>query len=452
MNKSDSKIVTFRSSGMFRQKKIYVMTVLVVTFLVLFLINAGSYFFIRQIDKHLESSLDARLVTVANFAADQLHYDIHDIFNVTDHADIQAFLNYLKTNYDLESAYIIDSTRYVLIDSDFNYDFSSNRNYLARDSLAIQSALNGMTTTSQLYSIADQKFKNVYTPLIDAQGNIIILVLEAGVDYFNIIQFFQRGLYIGSVISLALFVFLTIFLSLATRVFLHTEARLIQARRLAALGQMAATVAHEIRNPLGIIKSTSDVLREKYDKSGTKDELFGFIDDEINRLNRLVCDFLSFSREPVLNLAQYNLCQLVRNVINSVNLSHEENVNLSLDCEKEDIGAFCDADAVEQVLLNLTYNAVHAVKDIKGRVHIYIQRIKIKGKPFAQVRISDNGPGLKDGAAKIFEPFYTTKTTGSGLGLAVCRSIIEKHNGTISAENDPQGGAVFTFSIPQDER
>ena len=98
---------------------------------------------------------------------------------------------------------------------------------------------------------------------------------------------------------------------------LKTESELQKSQRLAIMGQMAATVAHEIRNPLGIIKSTSDVLREKYQNTSTPDEMFNFINEEINRLNRLVNDFLSFSREPNLNITVNDLHKLVQEAITS---------------------------------------------------------------------------------------------------------------------------------------
>ncbi len=428
------------------RRKLAVVSVVLVTFVFLLLFNLGSYFFIKRMGTHLENALDARLVTAASLATQIIEKDLTNLYDPREHSLISNLLTQIHSGNDFEAVYIIDKTFNTLVDSRIVLEMTK-RGYLREDSTEIQLALNGTITASQLHTIAGNHFKSVYAPVIDFDGNTAVLVLEANAEFLDIIHFFRRGLYIGSATSLFLLVFLTIYVIWAMRLFLRTEAQLQQSQRLAAMGQIGATMAHEIRNPLGIIKSTSDVLREKYQNRGEPDELFGYINDEIRRLNRLVNDFLSLSREPVLNVDEHNLTQLIKRAVQSFDAENRGQTKINVDAPDE-LLVSCDTDLLHQVILNLFLNSAQATEKLDIEIQVCLSIAKVRAKKFAKIEIADNGVGFADDQQKIFEPFYTTKAKGTGLGLAVSRSIIEKHGGWIEAENGKQGGAMIRFFLP----
>lgn len=427
-----------------RKRKLTASSIVGVTLLFLALINAGSYFFVRQTGEYLEKSLDERLQTSASFASQLIENEAVDFYDPLSQPLLRLALSRIHAQSNLEAAYIIAPTLEVIADSRPEI---SMRGYVREDSLAIRQALEGSIATSQLHRIAGSNFKNVYSPLFDLDGNNALLVLEANAEFLDVLSTFNKGLFAGLVISAGLLVVITIYLVLATRSLIRTERAMQQSRRLAAMGQMGATMAHEIRNPLGIIKSTADVLREKYQDADKPDELFNFINEETMRLNRLVNDFLSLSRDPVLRLDKYCLNDIIAGAVAQVQSQGGNHINIAFSAE-ERLDIACDKDLLHQTILNLLLNAQQAIGDKKGEINISLKKERVRLKNFVTIEIRDNGPGFAGDPAQAFEPFYTTKTSGTGLGLAVSKTLIEKHGGSIRAENSPKGGAVIQISLP----
>ncbi|HPN45252.1 MAG TPA: ATP-binding protein [bacterium] len=434
-------------SRLLLRRKLAVIAIILVTFIFLLLFNLGSYLFLNRMGGFLEAGLDARLDATAAAALDILETEINDLQNVTEQSLLRLRLERLRNRYDLEAVYIIDTDLQVIIDSRPELETIS-RGYLREDSAAFRQVDEGEIVTSVLHTVAGNHFKNVYAQLFDFYGNSAILVLEASAGYFNAITFFRKGLYLGTLASIILLGLLVFFLSWATKLLIKTDVELQQSQRLAAMGQMAATVAHEIRNPLGIIKSAGDVLREKYQKPEQPDEMWDFINEETGRLNRLVNNFLSFSREPQLHLAVHDLQQLVQEAINSFNAEKLGETHVVFKPAAKELPVNCDRDMLHRVLMNLLINARQAVTGGNAAITITIGRENSKGKSFAVVEISDNGTGISGNPEEIFNPFFTTKTQGTGLGLAVSRNIIEKHGGKISAANNNGPGATIRFTVP----
>lgn len=425
------------------RRKLVVSLVVFITFLFLLLINVGSYIYIKRTGINLEASLNKRLTTAATMASILIENDLNNLYNPTDMALINLNLKLIEQDANIQSAYIIDSECNVLVDAGFGRE-NLSRGYLLDDSTTISQAITKGISISELHTLAGNHFKNAYAIISDVQENQAILVLEANAQFFDLVRFYKKGLYLATFISIFVFTFLTIFLVVATSKFLRTEEKLLESQRLAALGQMAATMAHEIRNPLGIIKSTNDVLREKYSQKDFPEELFTYVDDEVKRLNRIVNDFLAFAREPVLNLTTCDFNRLLKETVRQFQATNASNIGIQDEFEKEIINVVCDVDKIRQVLLNILLNAWQSVDNKSGKIRIWM----IRRKQFVEIFIKDNGPGFQNNIEHIFEPFYTTKTQGTGLGLSVCKSIIEKHGGKIRAENSPDGGALLCFTLP----
>lgn len=424
------------------RRKLLVAGVVALIFLFLVLLNIAAFYFVRRIGEQLESSLDARLKSTAGLTITVINSAVNNLYDPVDLQLLPFTLARVRNSSDLEAVYIVDRGLNVLVDGDPD---TPSRGYILEDSLDIRSAWNQGLATSSIHTLAGAHFKNAYAVLEDFSGNSVLLVIEANAAFFDILAFYYNSLYVNIGVSAALFIVLTVFLVLATARFLKTEEQLQETQRLAAMGQMTAVMAHEIRNPLGIIKSSADVLREKYQDPNQPDELFEFVDDEIKRLSRLVSDFLAFSREPTLEEKEADINTVVKDAVAA--FQKEYNADIQFTPDNKMAPSKLDADKLYQVLLNLFLNAWQAMGG-QGGITVETRQTKQRVRAFAEISVQDDGPGFQDDMNKIFEPFYTTKTQGTGLGLAVCRTIIEKMGGSIRAENAHGGGARITLLLP----
>lgn len=436
------------------KRKFYIRSLIIFTVLLLVGFNLGSWLFLKQMDNYLEQELEKRLTSIARLAdrillkqyIDDLLSNVEPEFALF---YIKQDLNKLIDKQELQSAFIIDRNFQVLVQGGRDFLIEPSRTYLQQDSVAIERAWLGEIAASPIHVVEGNRFKNVYAPLRDVSLEVVaLLVLEANADFFEILGLFKRGLIIGGLISFGLIIVFSFFISWMITLLIRTQESLKQSEKLAAMGQMAASMAHEIRNPLGIIKSTADVLKEKYAQVKEPDELFEYIAEEVKRLNFLVNNFLSFAREPKLNPKLAELNQAVKKAVAAIEREKsDKEIEISFH-QIEPIAPFqFDEDAVQQVLFNLLINSIHAIEQ-KGKIDISLTKIEFKNRYYAKLTVSDNGSGIAGDLSKIFEPFYSTKSSGSGLGLAISKQIIEKHGGWIEVGSQPGQGTIFWFYLP----
>jgi len=224
------------------------------------------------------------------------------------------------------------------------------------------------------------------------------------------------------------------------------EAQLHQAERLAALGEMTAGVAHEIRNPLGIISSTAELLKQRLARYEPQDRLAQIIVEESNRLNEKVTEFLDFSRPRVPNLRP---CDLEGVIDRSLELVQPEIERLGITVGREyhlnGHAQAADPDLLHQAFLNILLNAIQSMT---GGGHLTVSTTR-RGE-VEEIRFADNGQGIDpETLKKVFNPFFTTKEKGSGLGLPIVRSIIESHQGTVKINSVPGEGTTVTITLPE---
>lgn len=213
-----------------------------------------------------------------------------------------------------------------------------------------------------------------------------------------------------------------------------------RSERLASVGQFAAGLAHEVRNPLASMCASIDVLRTTLDPPEAMQRLMGNITREAERLNRLITDFLVLARPRTLEFARVQIDRLVEDVLDLFERGEHPGVELVRELERG-VEADLDADLVRQVVWNLVKNACEAMKERPGRltVRVFVEQ----DNPVLEV--SDQGPGVApEQVAKIFNPFYTTKPGGSGLGLAITNSIVEAHGARMEFQSAPGRGTVVT--------
>jgi two-component system, NtrC family, sensor histidine kinase HydH len=224
---------------------------------------------------------------------------------------------------------------------------------------------------------------------------------------------------------------------------LETELR--RKDRLSALGQAAMVIAHEVRNPLGIIKTSTEVVRNRAKLNAAEDRMLGYIIDEVRRIETLVRDFLDFAQPKTPVLMQFPLRAVIDRVA-AIAAPELARRNIGLDIRDFSEGGLVsgDPDQLHQACLNLVLNAIDAMPSggtIVAELAIVDACISLT--------IRDDGPGVADGiVAEIFNPFFTTKAKGTGLGLAKVQSVAVAHGGTASCASPPGQGAAFTITLP----
>ncbi len=224
----------------------------------------------------------------------------------------------------------------------------------------------------------------------------------------------------------------------------QTRARLAQSEKLAALGQMATMIAHEVRNPLGVMRSSAQEIRDSVRDQPNPTKATSFILNEIDRLNRVIESILGFARpiQPKLDVVRASDIATRAMLLAAEHpCNRDRRVRLDRGIDPE---VYIDADLLTQVLLDLIANALEASPP-KGDVVVEIQ-----ANGGVSICVSDSGPGVADEQReRIFEPFYTTQANGTGLGLAVSRQIVTSHGGSLSVGPSATGGARFEVRLPR---
>ncbi len=425
--------------------------------IVLVAFNFGSWFFLNRLSRSLDKELENRLSAIAGLVGRQVQTTTFpDLISRGERliakTSIDLLIDRLPREVNVQNIFLVERDFVCLKASQDLFEPGEEIFYLREDSSEVRRAWNGEITSSPLRLIASYRFKTAYAPVRDSRGEIVCLVVvEASADFLNLLQPAKRQLVIGFIVSLGVVITLAFFWYKAISNFLRSQENLRRSERLAVMGQMAATVAHEIRNPLGIIKSTAYVLRQRYEPPAQPDEMFDFIPSEVQRLNRLVNDFLSLTRDRQLNSTQSDLVKTVEKALAMVRSDEQANgVAWDFNSAVSSLPLRYDEEAITQVLLNLLFNAVQALEG-KGKIAVRLQEEQEKGKTVAHLNVQDDGPGLPAEPEKIFEPFFTTKTRGSGLGLAVCKQLVEKHGGHIAAESEKGKGTTMHVWLPKDE-
>ncbi len=226
------------------------------------------------------------------------------------------------------------------------------------------------------------------------------------------------------------------------------QAQLELAERLAALGEMVAGVAHEIRNPLGIISSTAELLRKRLESDAANNRLATVIEEEVNRLNQTVTEFLDFARPREPNLQPAAVEDIIERGLEFLRPEIERH-HISLERRYAENGRplWVDPDLLYRAFLNILINAIQAMPQ-GGNLTVTTQPgPQGKGR---KIIFQDTGEGiLPENAKKIFNPFFTTKDKGSGLGLSIVKGIIESHQGQISIDSDVDRGARVSIILPE---
>lgn len=223
----------------------------------------------------------------------------------------------------------------------------------------------------------------------------------------------------------------------------QSREALLRAERLKALGEMAAVVAHEVRNPLAAMGGALQILDTRLSHAPGDQKIVRMVLERLRGLNAMITEMLSYARPKVLSLDSVDLLAIAGEVVESA-AADPSGAGVQLQHEGERVLCRGDRAQLTGVVLNLVINAMQA---LAGRGSVWV-RVAQEGA-WCELSVVDDGPGVPEALRiRIFEAFYTTRGGGTGLGLAIARGVVERHGGTLELVSPPEGGAVFRMRLP----
>ena len=289
-------------------------------------------------------------------------------------------------------------------------------------------------------------------------GEVIMGVIEIAKDlskdYKAILRLQSRIILVSSLVMTVLFLVLRTIVSRAGKIIeartlerLKLEEQLNKSERLAHLGTMVATVSHEIKSPLGIVRSTAEILKKRIQSVAPGSEnLAQIVIDETKRLNTIVTEFLDFARPQAPILKELDVNVVLKRAASFIKpMVERQQVVVNTSYSLDSIVKKVDEDMLYRCFLNILLNSIQAMPD-GGNLTI-VTEIITGGQ--VKITLSDSGPGMNaDKVSQIFQPFFTDKHKGTGLGLAIVRNSIEQHNGEILVESKIDEGTTFNIILP----
>jgi signal transduction histidine kinase len=258
--------------------------------------------------------------------------------------------------------------------------------------------------------------------------------------------------YVSEIVELVFYYFIAILSgALVDREFMarrkqqQAELQVERSHKLSLAGQIAAGVAHEIKNPLASIKGAADIITDDNTSAAEKQEFKGILRDEIRRIDGTVAEFLSFARPKETEFKRVDLSHIVRACIKQMATQSKQAGTVVESDIQGDIIVNGDTEKLHQAVLNLILNAIQASPP---GTTITVNLCKEQGS-LAKLLVTDTGPGIDSSEIEhVFEPFYTTRSSGTGLGLAVVKSIINNHGGEVTLQSDVGRGTTATVTLP----
>ena len=219
-----------------------------------------------------------------------------------------------------------------------------------------------------------------------------------------------------------------------------------KAGHLASIGELAAGLAHEIKNPIAGMKGALEIINQKADPSDPNREIFTEMLLQIDKINKIIHDLLSYARPKEMKKVAVDPNEAINNAIKFARTQiSDKEIDIQFKSLSNGTLALIDADKIQEVMLNLMVNSISAIHS-KGRISIELHE---KSQKELEILFSDDGMGIKEEhLSQIFNPFFTTKSRGTGLGLSICKKIIEAHNGSIEVSSKPKEGTTFSIRLP----
>jgi signal transduction histidine kinase len=415
--------------------------------IVVFLVNLVGWFFYLRTRKYFLDELDKRLLSIVSITSTQLEIDYISLLTPGDensffYQKTQKELREIVSLNHLKDLFILDQENCLLISSEKDAKIGDEYFIFKLDLEELVEAWRGVAKTSPLCKIDNAFYKNAYFPLKNKKGETVaVLVARTEAAFLKGLNLIKPTLFFLGIISLVLVILLGSFFSQLVKLIFSLEASARRADKLSTIGQIASGVAHEVKNPLSVIRSGLELLQDD-----VKTELIPEMIEEVDRLDQTIQNFLQYARLKEVALEKGDLNEIIEAVLKLSSYQLKKGrIKVQLNLEKDLPPFWFDRRLMKQVLLNLVLNAQEAMKE-GGEIIIKTAK---RGKKIS-LSIKDTGEGIERvQLKKIFDPFFTTKKEGTGLGLFIANSIIRQHCGEIKVESKKGEGTKFEIILPE---
>ncbi|MBT3317046.1 hypothetical protein HN388_03620 [bacterium] len=398
----------------------------------------------KSSSQRLDMALGHRLTGVAVTASylvdgDSLSVWSYDPIETVEFDWLRSRLEQIRIENELAEITLCDVDGFVLISAARRMKRNTPNAFWQLDGDAVFQAQSGTPTASELYVSGDLYQKSAHAPVYNYDGKITgIISVEGNADFFDSLTTLRRGALVTGAMVLLFLILMGVLLLRLQRSILLWRSAVMRQENLAAMGRMTAGIAHEIRNPLGIIRATGEHLVSRLQEQGIEDPTADYIPEEVDRLDRILTRYLAFGKGDKTEFLPLDFQKLVSRSVEMIQTESEINITQTSSGQKSPVTG--DSPGLQQVLLNLLLNARDVGDEITVALNWQPKQVTLT--------VSDNGPGLGNLTDdKLFEPFTTSKEKGSGLGLALVRRIVEEHGGTVKLANQTVG-AVATVILP----
>lgn len=441
---------------------------LLLVLLLLLLFNFPIWRLLALMETSLESALNERLRWSAHWILDGIRTgerppavldllqnqprereaELLNVFEDTNSfADLAARLSALQLGNELDQAVLITTSGLVVADSTATMSPGEDYRFAALDAAQLAEARAGRMSATTLYVVEKRPFKRLYAPMVHNARVVAVMQVSISPEYLSEITLLRRRVWMQSIAGSVMLLIVAVSV---WRLFVNLvamEQRAMQSARVEAMGALAGGVAHELRNPLSIVRVLAEEIRGESPPGSRSAENAADIIGETDRLNEMVAQFLSLSRPPdahgtalvELGAEIARVTQLVRKG------TADDRVRIETDLPDNPVLVRADERALRQVFLNLLINANEAMDGRTGTIRVGLR--ERRGR--AEVTVADTGHGIAPrDLARVFEPFFTTKRMGTGLGLALTRGIVDNLGGSIRIQSEPGRGTEVVVALP----
>ncbi len=362
---------------------------------------------------------------------------------------IDNFTQRIRDSYKLENALIAvpnqDGSQYI------NFANGLPLNILT----ATPEHLNQtMTTGSQVeeeYFFLDALYRRYYFPLKRGQQTWGILCLETFDPLPAYLRNLRRGYMAGILISIITALTLALFTLWILRIVERSRQNMLRNERLSTAGFLSATIAHELKNPMGIILSTTQVLKKKLENMPESIRYLSSIEEEVKQANMHLDAFLDLSREIPLHMETQDICSVLMSTVELMEAKlRQQEIQIKTCFPDPPVHVRLDKRKFRQAIVNLLLNAADALSDSRRKIiTLSLKRRNSDKGPIVRLSIHDTGPGIPPSIREqIIEPFFSTRDTGTGLGLPQACRIIKQHQGEIIIASTDQNSTTIVIQLP----
>ncbi len=422
-------------------------------YLTILAVVVGSLFLLHHTARdRLDQALGERLAGVAVTASYLVDGDSLVVWTLEQKESLELLwlasrLEQIRLQNELAEIALCDPDERVIVSAAGRLARGERNIFWDLDRVAVQVAKEGFLSVSRLYRSGSVYQKSAHAPIFASNGRVAgVLTVEGNADFFDSLALLRRWAWFTGIVVLLFLGVMGWSLYRLHSAMERYRASIWRQENLAAMGRMTAGIAHEIRNPLSIIRGAAQHLTRRMQEVGIEDEVADYIPAEVDRLDRILKGYLAFGTDQEVQLESVDLIQPVRR---TVRILEEEMAAAGIEVVIEEDMAPCrvlaDRLRLQQVLLNLFLNARDAMPN-GGKVTVWLG----VEAGWTVLTVTDQGTGLKGlPQEKLFTPFWTDKEKGSGLGLVLARQLMENQNGTLTLKDRPdRQGAVAEIRLP----